>query len=128
MIQKRGPSNHFTNDEDKIVDQMYRAGARLWEIAMALPGRTKSGVSSRCRLLGLTRNNKRLTRDEEEHLIKLRIEQRMNYDQMAAETGLERDRVRYAIQRLVRAGRIGRDEQRAIHRENTAKRRRAHVA
>lgn len=127
MIQKRGPSNHFTNEEDKVIDQMYRDGAKLDDIAAALPGRTKSGVSSRCRILGLARNHRRLTRDEEEHMIRLRVEQRMNYDQLAAETGLDRDKVKEVIQRLVRSGRIDRAEHRAIHRENVAKRRRAHV-
>ena len=127
MVQQRGPSNHFTNEEDKVIDQMYRDGAKLNDIAAALPGRTKSSVSSRCRILGLSRNHRRLTRDEEEHMIRLRIEQRMNYDQLAAETGLDRDKVKEVIQRLVRAGRISRADQQAVHRENTAKRRHAHV-
>lgn len=127
MVQQRGPSNHFTNEEDKVVDQMYRDGAKLDDIAAALPGRTKSSVSSRCRILGLSRNHRRLTRDEEEHIIKLRVEQRMNYDEMAAETGLNRDKVKEVVQRLVRAGRISREDQRAVHRENITKRRRAHV-
>lgn len=110
----------FTNEDDKQIQELHNKGYRLFQIAAAMD-RKRSSIKSRAKLLSIPGlYGPRLTEEQVQQLIHMRIARRMSYEAMADELGVEVSTVRSRVRRLRDSGRIDRAEHSRVHCENLA--------